>query len=103
MRNSKGFSWPETVLSLSIILLIASTLLPLLSNMTVLLEDKKRKYHSSLVVQEATKMYISAGTVSGTMKIDQLDYSFIVQMDDICVHYEGVREEKNTCVSISTY
>lgn len=103
MKNSKGFSWPETVLSLGVIFLIASTLLPLLSNMTVQLEDKKRKYHSSLVVQEATKMYISTGTVSGTMKIDELDYSFIVQMDEICVRYEGMREEKNTCVSISTY
>lgn len=41
MKNSEGFSWPETVLSLSIIFIITTTILPFLNYMVVHLEDKK--------------------------------------------------------------
>lgn len=43
MRNSNGFSWPETILTLSIIFLIGGTLLPFLGHLTVQLEDKKER------------------------------------------------------------
>ncbi|TQR19557.1 type II secretion system protein [Psychrobacillus vulpis] len=101
MKNSYGFSWPESIVSLTVIFLIATTLLPLLSNMTIQLEEKKRKYHSSIVIHEAIKMYLIDNTQRGTMQIEKLEYSFAIDSEQICVHYEGMREEKSNCLTIS--
>lgn len=101
MRNSDGFSWPETILALSITFIIATTLLPLLNNMNVQLEEKKRKYHSSIVMHEAAKMYITENTWSGSMQIEKIAYTFEVNDEQICVQYEGMREEKTNCVTIA--
>lgn len=101
MRNNEGFSWPETILSLSITFLIATTLIPLLNNINVQLEEKKRKYHSSIIIHEAAKKYISENIESGSRQIDKIIYTFQVDNEKICVHYEGLREEKENCVTIS--
>lgn len=101
MRNSRGFSWPETILTLSITSLLAVTLLPLMSQFTVQLEDKKRDYYASVVMYEAIKMYVNSNVLAGSIQMEQSDYSFVVDETQICVSYEGMREEKNSCVSIA--
>lgn len=100
MRNSNGFSWPETILALSITMIIATTLLPLLNNMHIQLEEKKRKYHASLVMHEAAKKYITENSWNGTMHIEQVDYVYKIDLPQICVHYEGMREEKTNCITV---
>ncbi|WP_342598383.1 type II secretion system protein [Psychrobacillus sp. FSL H8-0483] len=101
MKNNDGFSWPETILSLSITLIIATTLLPLLHNFTVQLEEKKRKYHASIVMNEATKMFITENISTGSIHIEKVAYMFVIDNENICVIYEGVREEKTSCLTIS--
>ncbi|WP_391201831.1 hypothetical protein [Psychrobacillus sp. L4] len=101
MNNSRGFSLPETIVSLSVIFLIATTLLPLLSNMATQLEEKRRKYHSSIVMHEGIKMHIAENILSGKMQMDNLLYTFEIDDEQICVNYEGMREEKYNCLSIS--
>lgn len=98
MKNSHGFSWPETILSLSITFIIATTILPFLNNMNVQLEDKKRDYQSSLVMYEATKMYAVENISTGSIRVDRVLYSFEVTGDKICIDYEGMREEQRKCV-----
>ena len=100
MKNSHGFSWPETILSLSITFIIATTILPLLNIMMVQLEDKKRSYHSSLVMHEVAKMYTVEGISTGVMDIEHVTYSyeFEIEKDEICVDYEGMREEQHKCL-----
>lgn len=100
MKNSHGFSWPETILSLSITFIIATTILPLLNSMIVQLEDKKRDYHSSLVMYEIAKMYIVEGISTGAMHIEEVSYSFQIDNEKICVDYEGMREEQRKCVPL---
>ncbi len=100
MNNSEGFSWPETVLSLSIIFIITTTILPFLNYMVVHLEDKKRDYHSSLAMYEAAKMYIVENISTGVMQVDGVMYSYEVSDASICIDYEGMREEQRKCVSI---
>lgn len=101
MKNNAGFSWPETILTLSITFIIASTLLPLLNNMNIQLEEKKRKYHASVVMLEATKMYIAESISSGTMSMEKVAYTFEINEEQICVYYEGLWEEKASCIPIS--
>ena len=101
MRNSDGFSWPETILALSITFIIATTLLPLLNNMQVQLEDKKRKYHASVVMLEAAKKYITKTSLNGSMDMEKVTYTYEIHNHQICVYYEGMREEKSKCVTFS--
>lgn len=35
------------------------------------------------------------------MQIDQVNFSYVVNDEQLCVNYEGVREEKNSCVSMA--
>lgn len=100
MRNSFGFSWPETILSLSITFIIATTLLPFLNNMIVQLEDKKRKYHSSLVMYEIMKKYRLDHITNGVMQIEQVNYVYEINREKVCVDYEGMREEQHKCLPI---
>lgn len=100
MKNSDGFSWPETILSLCITLIIATTILPLLNNMMVQLEDQKRMYHSSLVMYEAAKMYTVEGISTGAMYMEKVLYSYEAGNEKICIYYEGMREEQHKCVPL---
>ena len=101
MNNSKGFSWPETIVSLSVIFLIATMLLPILSNMVIQLEEKKRQYHSSIVINEGVKMYFAEHLLHGSLWIDEIEYTFTIDNQLICVNYEGMSEEKMNCLPIS--
>jgi len=101
MKNSQGFSWPETVLSLSITFIIATTILPFLNYMVVQLEDKKRDYHSSLVMYEIAKMYTVENIRTGGMLMNKVMYSYEISDERICINYEGMQEIQYKCVSIN--
>ncbi|QUG42096.1 hypothetical protein KD050_02010 [Psychrobacillus sp. INOP01] len=100
MKNSHGFSWPETILSLSITFLISTTILPVVNSMIVQLEDKKRDYHSSLVMYEIAKLYTAENIPTGAMQVDGVIYSYDINDEKICIDYEGMREEQRKCVPI---
>ncbi|SDM86894.1 hypothetical protein SAMN05518871_102437 [Psychrobacillus sp. OK028] len=100
MRNSRGFSWPETILSLSITFIIATTILPFLNSMTVQLEDKKRDYHSSLVMYEIAKMYTVENNATGVMQVEKVNYIYKISSENVCIEYEGLRGEQRKCVPI---
>jgi len=100
MKNSRGFSWPETILSLSITFIISTTILPLLNSMVVQLEDKKRDYHSSLVMYEIAKKYTVENIQTGGMQVNKVLYSYKISNETICIDYEGMREKQHKCVSL---
>lgn len=102
MKSSRGFSWPETMIALTVLFLITMTLLPLLNQVSIQLEEKRRKYHASVVMHEAVKEFIDDRIWVGSMKIDKLQYSYMITNDDICIDYAGVKEEKHFCVTISS-
>lgn len=100
MENSEGFSWPETVLSLSIIFIITTTILPFLNYMVVHLEDKKRDYHSALVMYEVSKMYTVENMKTGGMQVNKIIYSYEISTESICIDYDGMQEKKHKCMSL---
>lgn len=99
--NCKGFSWAETLLTLFITFMVATMLIPLLTQMSVQLEDKKRKYHSAVVMNEAAKMFITENITGGSLTIENIEYQFRVDLQQICIEYKGVRGEKVNCIDTS--
>ena len=55
MKNSEGFSWPETILSLSIMFIYFDNFATVIKYMHVQLEDKKEKYHASSLCMKLPK------------------------------------------------
>ena len=100
--NNKGFSWAETILTLFITFMIATILLPLLTNMNVKLEDKKRKYHSAIVMNEAAKLFVTENIKNGSLTIESVTFNFQIDEQQVCVEYPGVRGEVINCIEISS-
>lgn len=82
--------------------MIAAILLPLLTNMSVQLEDKKRKYHSAIVMNEAAKLFITKNIKNGSHSIENITFMFQINEQQVCVEYEGVRGEKRNCIEFSS-
>lgn len=100
MRNERGFSWPEAITSLAILLLITSVLIPMVQQLANSLEAKKRSYHASLVMHEATKNYIATGEQMGVTNIESIDYFYEITSQEICVLFDGIREVERKCIPI---
>lgn len=100
--NNRGFSWAETILSLFITFIIATVLVPLLTNMNTQLEDKKRKYHSAIVMNEAAKLFITENIENGSLSIENVTFTYHISEQEVCVEYQGVRGEKKNCIEISS-
>ncbi len=100
MRNERGFSWPEAITSLAVLMLIGSILLPMVQQIANSLEAKKRNYHASLVMYEAAKRYHSTQEESGVMNIERIDYFYELTSEGICVLFEGIGEEERRCIHL---
>ena len=100
MRNEKGFSWPEAITSLAVLLLISSVLLPMVQQIATSLEAKKRNYHATLVMSEAAKRYDSTEEKSGVMNIEGIDYFYELTTGGICILFEGIWEEERKCIHV---
>lgn len=88
MINEKGYSWPESILSLVIIIVIFGTLLPFYSTMSVRLENKKKEMHAAEAAYHGAILYHSYGLMSGTVSIEKTLFNWQVNKDSICVKYQ---------------
>lgn len=98
MINEKGYSWPETILSLVIITIIFGTLLPLYSHMSVRLEMKKMSMHAAESAYHGAIHYQSYGMMSGTNRIEKVVYQWSVNHEGICVTYHFLEKEFIKCI-----
>ena len=101
MKNERGFSWPEAITSLAILMLIATVLLPMVGQLSNSMEGKKRSYYASVVMHEAAKVFISTEERSGMMHIENIVYRYEISEKEVCVFYEGIREDESKCIHIT--
>lgn len=99
MNNEKGYSWPESILSLVVITVIFGTLLPFYSQMSTRLEMKKLGMHASESAYHGAILYQAYGMMTGTNLIDRTLYNWSVENDGICVTYHYIDQELVKCVA----
>ncbi|WP_432358621.1 hypothetical protein [Sporosarcina sp. UB5] len=99
MSNEKGYSWPETILSLVIVTVIFGTLLPLYSHMSVRLEMKRLSMHAAESAYHGAILYNAYGMVAGTNRVDKTVYNWVVESERICVTYHYIEKEVVECIA----
>ncbi len=98
--NEDGQSWPEAMLSLVIVLVIFGSLLPLATNLTSSVIEKKQAMIAAETSYQAAIHFKSSGRTMGRRTHEELDYDWTVSNDQICVAYEVLQVVKSKCVNL---
>lgn len=97
--NENGYSWPEAILTLAIMMLIFSTLLPLSFKMLVGLEDKKLEMIAKETLYQGAILFKTYGSVSGLRIEAGTEYAWQVKVDTVCVTYHSSKQPEEICTN----
>lgn len=97
--NESGYSWPETILTLTIMMVVFSTLLPFSFQMLAGLESKKQDMRAKETMYQAAILYTNYGITSGMRKEDATEYSWFADGDRLCVSYLNNNNKLKVCTS----
>ena len=90
--NEEGYSWPEAILTLTIMMVVFSTLLPLSFKMLVTLEDKRLDMRAKETLYQGALIYKTYGGVSGLRTEEGIEYAWKAESDKICVEYKNSKK-----------
>ena len=96
MKNDKGFSFVETILTLSILFLLFGTLMPLTNQMMLRLAEKKVSLHIAITKNQAATS-IRSGIESGVVKLGGIDYLWEWNRPVLCVNYTFYEVNHESC------
>ncbi|WP_339250531.1 hypothetical protein NSQ43_12110 [Sporosarcina sp. FSL W8-0480] len=99
MINENGYSWPESILSLAIVMVIFGTLFPFYTHMSARLEMKRLAMHAAETAYHGAILHKSYGLSAGVNHIKGVSYSWSVNGDSICVMYNSIETEVNKCIN----
>ena len=93
-----GYSWPEAVLTLTIVIVIFGTLLPFSSIVTSKLQVKKAHMYAAETAYQGAIYFRAYGLMEGVRQVDGVDYDWTIDGQSVCVSYEIVEKVFNKCV-----
>ncbi|WP_017380090.1 hypothetical protein [Paenisporosarcina sp. TG-14] len=86
MNNNQGFSFVETILTVSILFLIFGTLMPFTNLMKLQLAEKREALHVAITKNQAATA-IKNGDISGVVILDDVGYVWEWSSPILCVNY----------------
>ncbi|KXH87449.1 hypothetical protein [Sporosarcina sp. HYO08] len=96
--NEKGYSWPEAILTLGILVVIFGSLLPFASAMAVKLTDKKFAIYAAETALQATILWRLHGTIEGSRIMEGVQYDWAIVERGICVEYLAREKVERKCL-----
>jgi len=93
-----GYSWPEAVLTLTIVIVIFGTLLPFSATVTSKLQIKKAHMYAAETAHQGAIYFKAFGLMEGVRKADGVDYDWTIDGQSVCVSYEIAEKVFNKCV-----
>ncbi|MFD1926574.1 hypothetical protein ACFSFY_00605 [Sporosarcina siberiensis] len=96
--NEKGYSWPEAMLTLLIVLIVFGTLLPLATKTTSFIHAKKQLMRAAETAYHGSILYKAYRIDSGTHTIEDLNYDWKIDDNSVCVSYLVIDKEEEKCV-----
>ncbi|WP_025784743.1 hypothetical protein [Sporosarcina sp. D27] len=96
--NESGYSWPEAILTLTIMMVIFSTLLPLSFRMLSGLENKKHEMRAKETMYQGALLYTTYGISEGVRTEDGTEYEWTVVNDRLCVNYPTANNTEMICI-----
>ncbi|VEF47810.1 DNA transport platform protein [Bacillus freudenreichii] len=100
LKNEKGFTFLESIISLSFILLISSSFFPVMSNMLAHLKEGKKEMTAYRLMYEHVEREVMSGTMGkGQVNWKNITYEFFIEENKkgdwkACARYE----KKTLCV-----
>ena len=85
--NEKGYSWPEAILTLTILIVIFGTLLPLATKVATTLHNKKLSMYAGETAYQGAIYFSAYGFMEGVRFFDETQFDWIIKGKSICVTY----------------
>lgn len=86
MKNEEGFSFVETILTVSILMLLFGSLLPISYHMMSKLIEKKQEMHVAIVSNQAA-IERKNGMFTGSRVLDNVTYDWQWNSRTLCIQY----------------
>lgn len=96
--NEGGYSWPEAVLTLTIVIVIFGTLLPFATLVTTKLQLSKAQMYAVETAFQGAIYFSAYGLMEGVRRINDVDYEWTINGRSVCVSYEIVDKAYSKCV-----
>ena len=98
--NEGGYSWPEAVLTLAIVMIIFGSLLPVASAMAAQLHMKKAGVSAAETAFQGAVIFSAYGLTQGIRQVEEVAYQWEVKGQSICVYYRVAGMDCEKCVGI---
>lgn len=99
--NESGYSFAETILAMGIFTLLCTLLLPITYTMKTSLLNKKLEMIAAETAYEGIKQYQAKQQTEGSRTIEQVEYHWIFDGQDVCVRFQNTRELRQKCINVS--
>ena len=96
MRNEKGFSFAETILTLTVTMVIFGSLIPVSYRMFAKLHDQKVDVHLAYTSHQAA-IERGYGILFGNRVVDKVNYSWTWEERLLCIDYTKTEIPYQTC------
>ncbi|MFX3674370.1 MAG: hypothetical protein ACE3JQ_07985 [Paenisporosarcina sp.] len=96
MKNEHGFSFVETILTVSILMLLFGTLLPLSYQMMSKLSERKQEMHVAFVSHQAA-IKRTKGKFTGSRVLDNVQYNWQWETKTLCISYLRIGVPFKSC------
>jgi Tfp pilus assembly protein PilV len=97
LSREQGFSFPESLLSLLIVYVIFTSLLPLMDRMAMNLEEEKLAAQAAFVASDAVDGHHLTGAIEGSRLIENVLFDWRMQGGGICVSYKATSGWQARC------
>ncbi|RSK30851.1 hypothetical protein [Bhargavaea beijingensis] len=97
MSCERGFSFPESLLSLLIVYVIFTSLFPLMDRMVMNLEMQKLAVQAASVASDSVDLHYLTGEAEGSRTIGSVVFDWRMQGGGICVSYKAASGWQSRC------
>lgn len=99
--NESGYSFVETILSIVIVMLLCTTLIPISYLMKSTLYNKKLEVIAAETAYEGLKRYRYLQQTEGTNTVENVDFQWSMNGQGICVSFQNTRELRKKCIQLT--
>ncbi|MGE7841011.1 hypothetical protein ACQKNX_09490 [Lysinibacillus sp. NPDC093712] len=96
--NETGYSFVETMVSVFIIMILCSTLIPISYTMKTNLYNQKLEVAAAETAYEGLKQYLFLQQVEGIRTVDEVNYHWLFDGQGICVTFQNTKEQRQKCI-----
>ncbi|WP_155591546.1 hypothetical protein [Lysinibacillus cavernae] len=98
--NESGYSFVETILAMGILMLLCTSLSPITYTMKTNLSNKKQEMIAAETAYEGLKRYHIGRQTEGSRTIDQVDYQWVFDGQEVCVRFHNTCELRKKCIQL---